>query len=52
VSFFLLNTITPGMAGFNLEAAIQFPAKHAKHAKTKAAMKVREGLWLHLAGER
>jgi hypothetical protein len=36
----------------NLETAIEFPAKHAKQAKTEGKMKVREERWLHPAGER
>ncbi len=37
---------------FTLEAAIEFPAKHAKHAKTKAERTVSVTPWLHPAGER
>ena len=35
----------------SLEAAIEFPAKHAKHAKTKADMRICEALWFPPAGE-
>ena len=36
----------------NLEAAIELPAKYAKHAKTEREVKVHEERWLHPAGER
>jgi hypothetical protein len=35
----------------NLEAAIEFPAKHAKHANTKAERRVCEARRLHPIGE-
>ena len=37
--------------GAHLEAAIELPAKYAKHAKTEREVKVHEERWLHPAGE-